>query len=127
MHPTSRAPSFRTTLWRATRVKLFLLLCAAAWMGSTAVGGALAADRQVAKPEVPSYSFADQLATQHHCWRGSSDRPAGAIPSRSVVEVDARRGPELKPADVGFAIWLGPDGKVGSGDERPGTVYAFCP
>ena len=67
---------------------------------------------------------AEVLAFEHGCWTG--DAPAGALPQHAVVTLPGR-APSYVSADVGFAIWLGPDGVPGTGDERAGVLTAFCP
>ncbi len=57
-----------------------------------------------------------RLVVRHHCWRSSAPEQAG-IPGHAVVARSGRRA-RLVPAEVGFGIWL---------DDRPGTLYAFCP
>lgn len=65
-----------------------------------------------------------RLVAKHDCWTGEA--PEGVIPERAVVSLP-RKQPAVVKSDVGFDIWLGPDSTPNSGDERPGTVHAFCP
>jgi len=60
-------------------------------------------------------TVAGELIAQNKCWQGEA--PKGVTPTRSVVELDPDRGPVLRSAAVGFAIWA---------KGAPGTLYAFC-
>lgn len=69
---------------------------------------------------------AEVLALEHGCWT-EGNAPSGApVPTHAVVTLPGR-APAYVPAQVGFAIWLGPDGVADTGDEKPGVLTAFCP
>lgn len=69
--------------------------------------------------------YVERLKSEHGCW--TDEAPADVIPGHAVVSLPGDDGPRVARSDVGFAIWLGVDGEAGTGDERPGVVYAFCP
>jgi len=60
-------------------------------------------------------TVAGELIQENDCWQGEA--PQGVVPTRSVVELDPDRGPVLRSAAVGFAIWT---------EGAQGTLYAFC-
>jgi hypothetical protein len=71
------------------------------------------------------WSTTEALILQHGCWTGEAPEN-DAMPEHAVVPLPGRPV-ALVPAAVGFSIWLGPDGVPESGDERAGTLHAFCP
>lgn len=69
----------------------------------------------------------ERLVERHGCWTGEAPPEwQGEIPGHAVVTLPGR-APRRTPSSVGFDVWLGPDGQLATGDERPGTVHAFCP
>jgi len=65
------------------------------------------------------------LIERHDCWTGEAPDP-DIIPGHAIVTLP-RQIAQRVSSDVGFGIWLGPDGKSGTGDERAGDLWAFCP
>lgn len=68
-----------------------------------------------------------RLGAKHGCWGDERPRPEGAIAGHAVVTYPGEAEAKYVPADVGFAMWLGPDRKERTGDEAPGTPHLFCP
>jgi hypothetical protein len=102
-------------------------LALGAFLGADAGAGlSSSSDRDVsgaAGAQRPA-SQVERLIAEHGCWTG--DAPGSAIPGRAVVTLPGRKA-HVVSSDVGFALWLGPDGTPGSGDERAGRLHAFCP
>lgn len=65
----------------------------------------------------------ERLIERHDCWTETA--PVGVIPGHAVVTLPGKRA-RLMSAEIGFNIWLGPDGQAGSGDELAGRLHAFC-
>lgn len=68
----------------------------------------------------------EALVDLHQCWGEAGPPVPNTIPGHAVVSLPGAQV-SLEVADVGFEIWLGPDGTPSTGDERPGRLHAFCP
>ncbi len=113
------------TLVRVLGRRLVLHVAIVAVLVLTLVGGELTQPPPRPLPPAPTMpSPAEVLIVQNGCWTGQA--PPGVEARHAVVMLPGQPA-RLVPAGVGFDIWLGPDGKSGTGDERPGTLYAFCP
>jgi len=127
--PSSRDPSrsFLPILERRLVAHLVVLLVlVVCFLAATVVAqsGPTPTNPPDRNPAVPGPSV-EALVLLYGCWTGQAPRDA-PIPQHAVVTLPGRP-PALVPSDVGFAIWLGPDGTPRTGDERPGIVSAFCP
>lgn len=83
------------------------------------VGGDPIVARHVTAWDSADADMVDALTRANDC-----QLPAGTIPGHAVVTIDGVT--KLVDARIGFAMWLGPDGVAGTGDETPGTLHAFC-
>lgn len=114
--------TFRTTLWRAFRVKALgltiLTILAVPYLSEHATlpgdRDTIAMDSRPAGPGTPR-----DLVERHGCWTGAA--PEGAIPGHVVVTKGQRTflgGPRL----VDQALT-----QVFDGEEHGLSVHAFCP
>lgn len=86
-----------------------------------------AAQPYMTSPEDQAAAVVASLIEEHGCWTGDAPkRYAGQIPGHAVVTLPGAAA-EVVDSQVGFDVWLGPDGQAGSGDETRGAVHAFCP
>lgn len=127
----TRSKTLRQTMTRATLKALLagaVLYTAAGFAGfphpDDVTGDVVGAYDVQAPVDAPTYP--EQLAADHGCWLHTGPGH-GVIPGHVIARKPSDREAKLYPAAVGFAIVLGPDGAMRTGDETPGTVTAFCP
>lgn len=96
-------------------------------------GVVLVASQVVDEPEATPWAEstagptrAERLIERHDCWGDAGPPVPNTIPGHAIAQLTGERA-KRHHADVGFDIWLGPDSTPGTGDERPGRLYAFCP
>lgn len=129
--PTPRAPRDFTDAilvgLRNAGILMFGIIAAAAFVALITPNYDMDWDAPVAPVDtftMEPVSPAEELIHENDCWTGKA--PENVIPGHAVI-APVGKAPKLVPSDRGFAIWLGTDGQPGTGDEAPGTLYAFCP
>ncbi len=121
MHTATAAIARRTGISTARR----MAIVACFFAGFLLVDAPAPATMPYTAPAaVPAVAAVDALIDGHGCWTNTA--PADTIPGHAVITVPGK-APRLASADLGFRIWLGPDGQPATGDETPGAVHAFCP